>query len=264
MKLIFRLFAVLFLAVLVLAVGILLVKDSLIESRAKAEVEKVTGFPLEIDDLELGLFSSRFVLKGCRLLNPSEFKAREALVIDEISADLNLLSLLTPTVQFKSAVVDIPTLNIETTQEGVNNLELLQQRIKDYADSREPSRSDGRDKPGDKKDRSKKEGKSLYFEVLDIRLGTGAMVDYSKGEEPSVIKVELNLDKHYTNVDSMDEVAIDLTATVIQKTLFGAIGKNFNSLIQDLTEGSPDAGKNLKEEAEKLEDQFKGLLKQFR
>ena len=101
MKLILRLAAVLLLAVLVLLVGILFVKDKLIRTRAVAEVEKVTGFPLEIDDLELGLFSSKFVLKGCRLLNPPEFEAREALVIDEISADLKPLSLLTSTVKLQ-------------------------------------------------------------------------------------------------------------------------------------------------------------------
>ena len=79
MKLILRLVAVLLLAVILLLVVGLLIKDNMIRTRAAAEVEKITGFPLEIDDLQVGLFSSKIVLKGCRLLNPPEFKSREAL-----------------------------------------------------------------------------------------------------------------------------------------------------------------------------------------
>lgn len=261
MKRIVRLVAIVFLVLLVLLAGVLLVKDSLIRNRAKAEVEKITGFPLEIDELELRLLSSRFVLKGCRLLNPPGFTARETLVIDEISADLELLSLLTPTVKFTSAVVDIPTLTIETTEKGENNLELLQKRIRAYAESRESTGGSEKEPAPPKKD---KPGKSLYFEELAIRLGTGEMVDYSKGPQPVVAKVELNLDKQYSDVDNMNEVAIDLTTTVIQKALFGALEKNLNGLIEDLTGGTEGVGDTLKKEAGKLEDQFKGLLKQFR
>jgi len=83
-------------------------------------------------------------------------------------------------------------------------------------------------------------------------------------EDVASTELDLNLDKHYTEVDNVNEVLIDLTATVIQKTILGAIGNDLGGFIQDLTEGSEDAGIDLKEEAEKFEEQFKGLMKQFR
>jgi len=265
MKLIRKLIVAVILIVVVVVAVLLVSKDRVIRSRAISEVEAITGFPLEIDDLKIGLFSSRFELKGCRLMNPEEFEADEALVINEFSANVQLLSLLTSTVKFTSAVLDIPTLNIETSRDGVNNLELLQQRIKDYADSRPSSKDDGDKKPDDKKDSPKKKSeKSVYFEELTVRLGKGSMRDYSKGEDVASTELDLNLDKHYTEVDNVNEVLIDLTATVIQKTILGAIGNDLGGFIQDLTEGSEDAGIDLKEEAEKFEEQFKGLMKQFR
>ena len=88
MKLILRCIAVGLLAFLLLLVGVLLKKDALIQKRAIAEVEKVTGFTMEIDDLELGLFSLTAPLGVALLLGAafSYWPARAAASINPADA----------------------------------------------------------------------------------------------------------------------------------------------------------------------------------
>ena len=267
MNLILRLVIILVIVVAILTGGLLLTKDRLLRSSAIAAVEDATDFSLEIEKVELSVTQSSFLLKGVRLMNPEGFKAEEALVINEISADLKLLSLLTSTIRLNSAVVDIPQLTVETNPDGVNNLQLLQKQLKAYKDEQDArsgeddAGEEGEEREGEEDDAPVKE---IYIETLEVRLGTADIVDYSKGEEAAGAEVNLNVDKTYREVDDINDVVIDLTATVIQKAFIGLMGQDLGDFLDNLGDKSSEGGKKLKEEAGELEDQLKGFLKQFR
>ena len=84
MKRLFRwLFRLLILA-MVLAVALVLLKDTLLKSFAEWRIRRQTGLSVTIDKMEVGLFSPTFLMRGFKLYNPPEFGGSVLIDIPEV------------------------------------------------------------------------------------------------------------------------------------------------------------------------------------
>lgn len=78
------------------------------------------GVETEVDDVELGLLSGRFGLRGLRVANPKGFDEPHLLVLDDAHLSIGLASLTADTVEVPRLVVDGLDLTLERSGDGLN------------------------------------------------------------------------------------------------------------------------------------------------
>jgi hypothetical protein len=121
-KFVFRWAFRLLLLALVLAIGLLLLKDNIARSLTAERVRRDTGFDTRIGKLEFSLFSPRVSLENIVLYNPAEFGGSVFLDIPELHIEYDRKRLAMGKLRLNLLRLNLREFHIVESQEGRTNL----------------------------------------------------------------------------------------------------------------------------------------------
>lgn len=141
-KFVFRWAFRLVLLALVLAIGLLLLKDNIARNLAENRVRRETGFDVKIGRLEFSLFAPRMTLENVVLYNPAEFGGSVFLDVPDLHLEYNRKQLAFGKLHFHLLRLDLRELHIVENQHGrTNMIDLLHRVAPEILGA--PPRSDG-------------------------------------------------------------------------------------------------------------------------
>jgi uncharacterized protein involved in outer membrane biogenesis len=196
-------------------VGLLFYRNALIKKAAARTVTRMTGFDLEMGRVQAGLFSTTFEIEGLKLLNPPDFPRRDAMEINRVLVDYDLLSLLRgDEIHLKRVVLDIGKVAMVTKAGGETNFQRLQEKA-GGGSARPAGRAPAPRPAGRPDDRRVEPEKDLRIDELTIRIGTVALYDYSAGgPEPEVFEHPLGVNLTQRDVTDPSQIMAPILAQV--------------------------------------------------
>lgn len=189
------------LAVLViLAVG----KNAIAKAALSGGVKAMTGLPLRIDRMKVGLVTSSVVqVQGLKLYNPSGFQDKVMVDLPEVLIDYDLGSLLGGKMYLKKVRIDLNELVVVRNEKGELNLDALRvvQAKKGKTAGPPPAQ------------------KPIQIDVLELKVGKVVYKDYSGGGgKPSVQEFNVHLNERYTNITNMQVLASVILTKALMNT----------------------------------------------
>ena len=225
------------LVLVVLVVVGFLARNLIARKAVEIGVAKITGFPLEIGAVNVGLFSSELEVSDLKLMNPSEFEERRFVDLPKFHLQYTLGSVLHGAPHVKEMVVNINEVVIVKNVKGQTNTNVIQDKLAPAGGTE-----------GDMAKPSAPEKKAHYqVDVLRVHIGTVIMKDYSKGQ-PSEHKITLNRDITFENISESTSVS-----ALVMKVVFGQLGDLTGGLIK----GIGNTGQTLQKTGKGLLDSIK-------
>ncbi|KPK97597.1 MAG: hypothetical protein AMJ95_08200 [Omnitrophica WOR_2 bacterium SM23_72] len=173
-----------------------IVKDEVIKGVVTVAVSKMVGAPVEMDGFRLRLLGQSVEITGFRIYNPEGFSKAALIDIGKIRVALNTGALLKGKLHLRNAEFALKEMTLETNQEGKLNVDALkvakQPPAKEKVKEKEPA----------------KPARQMPFVIDELRLGIGKLVmkDYSVPGLPAIKVNEINIDKTYKNITSVQQL----------------------------------------------------------
>jgi hypothetical protein len=237
--------------VLLVLVALLVVGRNFV-ARKSVEIgtRRVTGFPLEIGSVDVGLFDSQLNVRNLKLMNPPDFE--EKMFVDwlHLYLDYRLGSMLIGSPHINNMLVNLKQVVIVKNSKGESNV----QRLKGVASS---SAAGGTGPQTAKSDNGKK--MRCRVDQLQIHIGTVTIKDYTGGK-PSERSFNLNVDASYKGITDPTDITRLVLMTMMSQARLPDIGIRMDDLKKGLGDVTDTAGKAIKGASENLEKADKGLL----
>ncbi|MFC2149832.1 AsmA family protein [Candidatus Auribacterota bacterium] len=182
-------FKKLILILVVLVVVIYFGKNFLIKNAITHGVKAMTGLKVEIDSMNISVVGTSVGIKGLKLYNPPQFKDRLMMDMPEISVDMYLKPLLKKKIHVESIKLDLKEFVVVKNEKGELNLDSIT-AVKGVEDEQE-------------KEEQEKKGEmpEIRIDLLELKIGKVVYKDYSKGGEPKVTEVNVNIDEKFEDID---------------------------------------------------------------
>jgi len=213
-KLLFRIL----LGLLVLVIVGVLCRNFIARKAVEIGVTEVTGFPLKIGAVQVGLFSGQLSVHDLKLLNPSEFEDSRFVDLPLFNLQYELGSLLRLAPHVREIDVRINEVVIVKNAQGKTNANTIQDKVAPpSANSPEPT------------SKSAASEKKLAYQVdlLRVHIGTVVIKDYSKGQQPTERKLTLNRDVTFENISESTSVS-----ALVTKVVLGQLGDVAGGLLK--------------------------------
>lgn len=256
MKLLLRIVLVLALLVLV----VVWFSGRIVGGLAKTAVEQATGFGVELGDIQVNVLRPMVRISNLKLTNPAEFPHPEALTVREAGVELAWSSLFSSTVRVRNVTLDIPRVVMVRTPEGSNLEALSKGRKKDEAGTQEkPAPTTGPESGGQPAEPApEKPKRALLIDAMTVKFGEMEVRQYSRraGEEPAVLTIPVNLDRSYTNVTNIEQVAAELTMELAMRSGVGLF-QQLDASIKKLNEKADGKEEKIKNVINGLQEMFK-------
>jgi len=208
--------------VLVVFVAILLLARNFIARRSiEYGAKKITGFPLTIGSIDLGLFSSKVDVHDLKLMNPSEFSERTFVDMPQLYIDYRLGSMMSGAPHVNEMRINIKQLSIVKNNKGESNAMKLKSVVS-----------------------SGKSSSKYYVDSLRIHVGTVTIKDFSR-PKPTERNVTLNIDATYKNISDSTDITRLVLLTVMSQVHLPDIGINTEDLKKNLGDVTNQAGQAL-------------------
>ena len=162
-------------------------KDIIIKDIVTAVASNVTGAPVRIDSLSLGIFKQAVLIKGFKIYNPKGFSGGILVDLPKIYVKYSLASILKNKLHILNADIELKELVMIKNKDGKLNTDSLKVAKKE-------------EKPASQK--------PLQIDTLKLKLGRVVSKDYTQGEEPNILVYDLNIDRTYKNITSSQQLAI--------------------------------------------------------
>src|ERR1035441_9813909 len=154
----------------VLLVVIFLARNFIARVSVEYGAKKITGFPLKIGSVDVGLFSSKVDVRNLTLMNPPEFQEKMFVDMPELYIDYRLGSMLSGAPHFNDMLINIKQLVVVKTDKGDSNAMKLKGVVF-----------------------SGKSSSKYTIDKLRIHIGTVTVKDYSR-PKPTERNISLNID----------------------------------------------------------------------
>jgi hypothetical protein len=179
--------------VIVFTVGIL--KDQIIKSTITVVASQVIGAPVHIDGFQLGILKQSVQISGFRIYNPEGFSKAALVDIDKISVTLDAKALLKGKLHLTNAEFALKEMTLETNKERKLNVDSLKV---------------AKQKPSAKEKEKAKPAKLMPLEIdlLKLKIGKLVMKDYSVPGVPAVNVTDINIDKTYKDITSIQQLVV--------------------------------------------------------
>ncbi len=178
------------LAVLVLA------RNGVVKATAENGVRIMTGMPLSIGKLDLGLTSTRVDLETLVVKNPAGFHNTVLVDIPKILVDYDLFDILKGKVHLENLEFDMKQFTVVKNEKGELNLDRLR------ALQGTPQASASISKPGPK---APAKAVPIQIDMMHFKIDKVVYVDYSGGQ-PSTKEFRMNLDQSYQNITDLNSI----------------------------------------------------------
>ena len=233
-KLLLRTFVVL---VVLVVIGYL-ARNFIARRSVEIGVTRLTGFPLEIGAMDVGLFSSQLDIRDLKLMNSADFPEKLFVDLPLFHVSYKLGSLLTGAPHVKELVVNVQEVVIVKNAAGRTNANAIQDKLAPAGSGAEG----GPEKPA-----AAPAKKTAYrVDLLRVHIGTVVMKDFSKAQ-PSERKLTLNRDVIFENITESTSIS-----ALVMNVVFGQLGdvaggliKGFGGLGKDATQSLQKTGKGL-------------------
>jgi uncharacterized protein involved in outer membrane biogenesis len=225
---------------IVIAFGVIVLffaRNLIVRKAVEVGVKQVTGFPLEIGALDIGVFSGRLGVSDLKLMNPPEFN--EPLFVDMpvFKVDYSTFSMLSGAPHIKELVVNVNEVVVVKNQKGQTNANVIQEKLSPPT----TSQTGGAQKPAATK-------KAQYrVDLIRVHIGTVIIKDFSKST-PTERKMVLNRDVTFKDVNESTSIS-----ALVMSTILGPLG----DVAGDLVKG---VGGALKGTTQNLEKAGQGLF----
>lgn len=223
--------------VVALAVVLVLARNVIARRSVEIGVAQVTGFPLEIGSVNVGLFSGKLDVQNLKLMNPPEFHGGTFVDLPLFKVEYKTLSMLTGSPHINELVVNVEQVVLVTNEKGEVNANALQAKLSatsgGQAKSSEPS----------------KETKKAKYRVDLVRIHIGTVIkrSYTKGQQTET-KITMNKDVVFKDINESTSIA-----SLVSRAVFGQVGEVAGELLKG-------AGGALKGASDDIQKTGKGLM----
>lgn len=202
--------------IVVLVVGIVLAagKNTIARVSVEKGVEIVTGLPLKMKSLNIGIINTLVGIKDLRLFNPPGYEDKVMLDMPEVYVDYDLPAIIKGKIHLEEVRIDLKEFVVVKNAKGELNLNSIK-TVQKQQEAAKPA--------------PKKEGKApeIQIDTLQLKIGKVIYKDYSKGGEPSVKEFNLNLDEKYQNIDDPNKLVSLIIVKALMNTTIGSLA-NFD------------------------------------
>jgi len=241
-KILVRILAVL----VVLVVAAFLFRNFIARKAVEVGVKQVTGFPLEIGSVDLGVFGGRLEVQNLKLMNPPEFPEKAFVDLPLFKVDYHTLSMLSGSPHIKEVDVNVAEVVLVKNAKGESNAQVLQAKVT-------PASSGSSQPEGDKSPKTEPSGSVRYrVDLVRVHIGTVRILDYSKGNKPTEKKITLNKDVVFKDVDESTSIT-----ALVMRTVFGQVGEVAGDLVKGVGEAAKGATETLQKTGQGLFDSIK-------
>ncbi len=203
MKKILTVFGIILAVLLVLG----FLKDQLIKTAVTTVFSRMTGAPLKIDHLSLGIFSQSIKIEGLRLYNPPGFPSEVMLDAPLIFAQMEVPALLKNQIHLFSLDIKLKEMVIIENKEGKLNVDSLK-----VVESQKKEGTPGPEKPS-------KARPSFLIDVARFDLGRVVHKRYKSGEQYTTEAFDLNVkNKVYKNITSPEQLVLLILVEHLKRT----------------------------------------------
>jgi hypothetical protein len=221
----------------VLLVILFLARNVIARKSVEVGVKKVTGFPIEVGSVDLGMFSGKVDVHDVKLMNPSEFKEKMFVDMPQLYVDYRFGSMLSGTPHVNDMLINIKQLVVVKNEKGESNAMKLKGVVSSGGSS------------------------STKYQVdkLRIHIGTVTLKDYSRvglGDR----NYPLNIDATYMNITDSSDISRLVLLTVMNHVKLPDIGINVDDLKKGLGNMTGAAGKVLEGVSKTAEEAGKGMF----
>lgn len=171
------------------------VKDLAIKSIVTVVVSQVAGAPVHIDSLSLGITNQSVKITGFKMYNPEGFSKNVLANLPLIKVSINIGALLKGKIHIKSAEVILDEIGLEKNKDGALNVD----ELKIVKEAKVKQEKPVKQMP-------------ILIDVLKLKMGKVVARDYSVQKEPAVTVYNINLDKAYKNITSVQALVALLFA----------------------------------------------------
>jgi hypothetical protein len=130
MKFLFRWAFRLLMLALVLAIGLALLKDTLVREAAVKALKRETGLEVRIGKMQVGLFNSTVSMENLVLYNPAEFGGSPLFDIPDLYAEYSWNDAMRDKLRFRMLRIHVREMNVVDNQHGQNNFAGVVGRLK--------------------------------------------------------------------------------------------------------------------------------------
>lgn len=213
-----RILPKLLIGLIILVVALFLCRNFIARKSVEVGVAKLTGFPLEIGSVNLGIFSGTLEVQNLKLMNPPEFKEKMFVDLPLLKIDYRTMSMLGGSPHIKELIVNVEQVVLVTNAKGEINAQVLQAKVTPASTGSDQNQGAP---PG--------AGRRYTFDLIRVHIGT-----VKQNER----MFTLNRDVEFRNVTE----ATSITALVMN-TVFGQVGDVAGVLVKglgDVTKGATD------------------------
>jgi hypothetical protein len=224
-------------ALAVLLVVLFLSRNFIARKSVEYGAKKITGFPLEIGSVDVGVFSSKIDVRDLKLMNPPQYQEKMFVDMPELYIDYRLRSMLSGAPHINDMLINIKQLVVVKTDKGDSNAMKLKGVV------------------------SSGGGSSKYaIDKLRIHVGTVTIKDYSR---PKMTErdIDLNIDATYNNITDSTDISRLVLLTVMSQVKLPDIGIKPEDLKKNLSDVTTQAGQALKGASDAVGGLFDNLKK---
>lgn len=259
--------AYLFLLIAALLTVPLLFRNPILTNIARNQIEKATGFQAAFEEIHVGLLRPVIRIRNLVLTNPPDFPHPEMLTVREVYVRYDRISLFGNNLHLEDVRLDIPRVVMIKPEGRASNIEVLTgsaSKKKPAPGGTVPETQPGTpppDQPAPGEDggetRVEKPARTITIDRLNVKLGEMEVRQYSTGRpDPLILPVPVGLDRTFTNVTNLEDVAQQLAGELVIRSAIGVLN-NLDAVLKSVTDenGKLDP---------RVRDQFKELKKLFR
>ncbi|MBM3859808.1 MAG: hypothetical protein FJ395_09185 [Verrucomicrobia bacterium] len=240
MKLLFKLIKWLLLLVIVLGVALYFTRNIVARHAVQVATTQLTGFPLEIGSVDLGLLNGTLEVRDLKLTNPPEFHGGTFLIMPLLRVDYDTMSFVRRAPHIKELTVNVAEVNLVTNAKGETNYSVLQNRASSVGGGGAP--------------KEEKKVTPYRVDLLKVHVGTVFKCTLgTDGKEKSKTQVLFKpLNAKYENITECTSIS-----KLVMDTLFTQVGTVAGEVIKGAGEAVKGATDTLQKTTKGLFDAFK-------
>ena len=221
---------------LALLVVLYLVRNFVVRKSVEVGVQRVTGFPLEIGGVDVGLFSGTLEVNNLKLMNPPEFHEKMFVDLPQFKVDYLTMSMLRRTPHIKEMVVNVNEVVIVKNEKGISNANQLQAKV-----------SPPGSHPATSGTAPATEKKAAYrVDLLRVHIGTVITKDYSRAT-PTERKLTLNQDVTFKDINESTSISALVANKVFNQLVpvVGDVAKGASQALKGASDSLQKSGSDL-------------------
>ncbi len=197
MKFLLKTFLFLALVIVLAVTGLVLARNTVVKVALETAVPAVTGLPLSLGKLDIGLSPSFVDLEALTLKNPSGFHGTVLLDVPKIRVDYELFGLLKGKAHLKNIELDLKQFTVVKNEKGELNLDRLRAlQGTQKAQAQTP-------KPGPQ---TPAKPIPIQIDMMRLKIGKVVYVDYSSGQAVTK-EFKINFDQSFQNITDLNSVS---------------------------------------------------------